>query len=112
MHWDRMVLRKALPISTGFPPHTMGRGNGAQPKEPLHLVAHGTRLRCLQDLRQIVSRELAAPYAVNYLPDTGQIVLTPETRVTQTVRPEPSIEEALIMAVWRIQSLHLSSTEA
>ena len=90
----------------------MGRGDGARPKEPFHLVANRTRRRRLQDLQQVVSRELAAPYTVKYLPDTGQIVLTPETRVTRTVQPEPSMEERLIMAVWRIRSLHLSRTEA
>ena len=39
VHRDRRFLRKTLPISTGFPPHTMGRGNGARPKQPFHLVA-------------------------------------------------------------------------
>ena len=57
-------------------------------------------------------RELAAPYTVKYLPDTGLIVLTPETRVTRTLQPEPSMEQRLIVAVWRIRSLHLSRTEA
>ena len=28
------------------------------------------------------------------------------------VQPEPTMEERLIMAVWRIRSLHLSSTES
>ena len=90
----------------------MGRGDGARPKEPFHLVADHTQRRRLQDLQQVVSRELAAPYTVKYLPHSGQIVLTPETRVTWTVQPEPSMEERLIIAVWRIRSLHLSRTEA
>ena len=90
----------------------MGRGDGARLKEPFHLVAERTQRRRLQDLQQVVSKELAAPYTVKYLPDTGQIVLTPETRVTRTVQLEPSMEERLIMAVWWIRSLHLSRTEA
>ena len=28
------------------------------------------------------------------------------------VQPEPTMEERLILAVWRIQSLHLSRTES
>ena len=90
----------------------MGRGDGAGPKEPFHLVADRTRRRCLQDLQQVVSRKPAAPYTVKYLPDTGQIVLTPETTVTRTVQLEPSMGERLIMAVGRIRSLHLSRIEA
>ena len=76
------------------------------------MVADRSQRRRLQDLKQVVSRGLAAPYTVKYLPDTRQIVLTPQTRVTWTVQPEPSMEETLITAVWWIQSLHLSRTEA
>ena len=101
-----------LHISTGFVPDTMGRGDGARPKEPFHLVADRTRRRRLQDLQQVVTKELAAPYTVKYLPDTGQVVLTPETRVVRAVQPEPTMEEMLIMAVWWIRSLHLSRTKA
>ena len=100
-----------LPITTGFVPDTMARGDGARPKEPFHLLADRTRRRRRQDLRQVVAKELAAPYTVKYLPDTGKIVLTPETRVVRAVPPEPTMER-LIMAVWRIRSLHLSGTEA
>ena len=89
--------------------HTGAKG---WPKEPFHLVANRTPRRHVQDLQHVVSRELAAPYTVKYLPDTGQIVLTPETRVVQTVQREHSMEERLIMAVWRIRSLQLSRTEA
>ena len=56
--------------------------------------------------------ELAAPYTIKYMPDTGQIVLIPDTRVTRAVQYEPSMEERLNMAVWRIWSLHLSRSEA
>ena len=66
----------------------------------------------VQDLQQVVTKELAAPYTVKYLPHNGQIVLTPETRVVRAVQREPSMEERLIMAVWRIRLLHLSRTEA
>ena len=83
-----------------------------RPKEPFHLVADRTRRRRLQELQEVVTKELAAPYTVKYLPDTGQIVLTPETRIVATVQPEPTQEERLIMAVWRIRSLHLSRTES
>ena len=82
-----------------------------RPKEPFHLVADSTRRRRLQELQQIVTKELAAPYTVKYLPDTGQIVLTPETRVVVAVLPEPTLEDRLIMAVWRIRSLHISRTK-
>ena len=101
-----------LPISTGFVPDTMGRGDGARPREPFHLVADRMRRRRLQDLRQVVTKELAAPYTVKYLPDTGQVMLTPETRIVQAVQLEPSMEQRLVMAVWRIRSLHLSRIEA
>ena len=90
----------------------MGRGDGAQPKEPFHLVSHPSRGSRLQDLQQLVGKELAAPYAVKHLPDNRQIVLTPETRATRTVQPKPRMEKTLIMAMWRIQSLHLSGTQA
>ena len=75
------------------------------------MLADRTQRRCLQELQEVVTKELAAPYTVKYVPDTGQIVLTPETRVVATVQPEPTQEERLIMAVWRIRSLHLSRTE-
>ena len=101
-----------LPISTGFVRDTMGSGDRARPKEPFHLVADRTRQRRLQDLRQGVTKELAAPYVVKYLPNTGQIVLTPETRVVRAVQLEPTTEERLFMAVWWSRSLHLSRTEA
>ena len=74
------------------------------PKEPFHLVADRTQRWRLQELQQVVTKELAAPYTVKHLPDTGQIVLTPRTRVVVAVQPEPTMEERLIMAVWRIRS--------
>ena len=75
-----------------------------RPKEPFHSLAGRTQQRRLQELQQVVTKELAAPYTVKYLPDTGQIVLTPETRVVVTVQPEPTMEERLIMDVSRIRS--------
>ena len=57
-------------------------------------------------------KEVAAPNSANDQPDTGQVVLTPETRVTRTVDLEPSMYERLVMAVWRIRSLHLCRMEA
>ena len=101
-----------LPISTGFVPDTMPRGDGARPKDPFHLVAHCTRHWRLQDLHQVVTKELATPYTVKYLPDTGQIVLTPETTVARAVPHEPTMEERLIVAVWRIPLSRPSRTEA
>ena len=101
-----------LPNSTGFVPNTMPRSDGARPKEPFHLVSDRTRRRHLQDLQHVVTKELAAPFTVKYLPDTGQIVLTLETRVVVAVPPEPTMEERLIMAVWQIRSSRLSRTEA
>ena len=76
-----------------------------RPKEPFHLVADRTQRRRLHELEQVVTKELAAPY-------TGQIVLTPQTRLVVAVQPEPTMEERLTMAVWRIRSLHLSRTES
>ena len=81
-------------------------------EEAFHLLAGRTQRRRLQELQQVVTKELAAPYTVKYLPDTGQIMPTPERRVVVTVQPEPTMEERLIMAVWRIRSLHLSRTES
>ena len=86
----------------------MGRGDGARLKEPFHLVGGCTPRRPLQDLQQVGRRELAAPYTVKYLPDTGQIVLTPEITVPRTMQPERSMDKRFIMAVWRIWSLHRS----
>ena len=103
---------KILSNSTGFVPNTRLRGDGAQLKEPFHLVADRTPRRRLQDLRKVVTKELAASYTVKYLPHTGQIVLAAETRVVLAIPPEPTMEEVLIMAVWWIQSLPLSRTEA
>ena len=90
----------------------MGRGDGARPKGPFYLVGDRSRRRRLQDLQQVISKELAALCTAKYLPDTGEIVLTPETRVTWTVDLGPSMEERLVMAVCRIRSLHLSRTKA
>ena len=67
-----------------------------RPKEPFHLLADRTQQRRLQELHEVVTKELAAPYTVKYLPATGQIVLTPERRVVATVQPEPNMEERLI----------------
>ena len=100
--WD-----KNIPHSAGFVLNTMPR-----PTEPFHSVADRTQRRRLQELQQVVIKELAAPYTVKYLPDTGQIVLTPETRVVVAVHPQPTMEERLIMAVWRIWSVYLSRTES
>ena len=83
-----------------------------RPKEPFHLLAGWTQRTHLQELQQVVTKELAAPYTVKYLPDTGQIVLTPERRDVATVQPEPTMAERLIMAVWRIRSLQFSRTES
>ena len=94
---------KNIPNSTGFVPNSMLR-----PKEPFHLVADRTRQRHLQDLKQVVTQEVAATNTVKYLPGTGQMVLTLETRVVVAVQPEPTMEERSIMAVWWIWSLHLS----
>ena len=69
-----------------------------RPKERFHLLAGPTQRRRLQELQQVVTKELATPYTIKYLPNTGQIVLTPETRVVATVQPEPTIKERLIMA--------------
>ena len=101
------TCNKNLTHSTGFVPNTMPR-----PKAPFHGVADRTQRRRLQELQQIVSKELAAPYTVKYLPDTGQIVLTPQTRVVVALQPEPTMEERLSMAVWRIRSLHLCRTQS
>ena len=83
-----------------------------RPKEPFHLLVDRTQRRRLQELQQVVTKELAAPYTVKYLPDTGQIVLTPKTRVVVAVQLEPTMEDRLIMGFWRIRLLHLSRPES
>ena len=108
--WGRGMVEtcdKCLPHSTGLIPHTMPR-----PKEPFHLLGRRTQRRRLRELQQVVTKELAAPYTVKYLPDTGRIVLTPKTRVVVTFQSEPTMEERLIMAVRRIRALHFSRTES
>ena len=90
----------------------MRRGNIARPKEALHSLCDHSKSRRIQDPQQIVSNELAPPYTAAYLSDTGQIVLTPETRVTRTVDPNPRMEERLVMAVRRILFLQVTMTEA
>ena len=90
----------------------MPRGDGARPKVPFHLLVDCMRQRRLQVLQQVVTKDLAAPYTVKYVPDTGQIVLTPETRVVRAIPLEPTMEERLIMAVWRTRLLHVSTTGA
>ena len=52
---------KNVPNSTGFVPNTMPR-----PKQPFHLVADRTLRRRLQELQQVVTEELAAPYTVKF----------------------------------------------
>ena len=74
-----------LPICRGSVTYTRRRGDGARPKEPFHLVDYRTRRMRLQDLKQVVTKELAAPYTAKYLPHNGQIVLGPETRVVWAV---------------------------
>ena len=58
---------KCLPYSTGLVPNTMPR-----PKEPFHLVADRIQRRRLQERQHVVTKELAAPYTVKYLPDPGK----------------------------------------
>ena len=103
----RLPCDNCLPHCTGPVPHTMPR-----PKEPFHLLAGRTQRRRRQELQQMVTKEVAAPYTVKYVQGTGQIVPAPERRVVVTVQPEPTMEERLIMAVSRIRSLHLSRTES
>ena len=95
--WARGMVEicdKCLLHSTGLVPNTMPR-----PKEPFHLSADRRQRRRLQEPQQVVTKELAAPCTVKYLPDTGKMVLTPETRVVVAVQPEPTMEERSIMAV-------------
>ena len=80
----------------------MGHGDGARPRQFFHLLSDRWKRRRIQDLQQVVSKELAAPYNAKYLPDTAQKVLSLETRVTLIVDPDPSMEERLVMAVWQI----------
>ena len=66
--WGRGMVEtcdKCLPHSTGVVPHTMPR-----PKEPFHLLAGRIQRRRLEELQQVVTKELAPPYTVKYLPDT------------------------------------------
>ena len=84
----------------------MGRGDGVRPKEVFQLLSDCSSWRHIQDAQQVVTKELATPYATNYL------VLTPETRLTRTMDRDPSMEERLVMVVWQLRSSHLSTTVA
>ena len=70
------------------------------------------RARRLRTLQGVVSGELGAEYLVKHLPDTGQIVLTPVDGGVGALPTAPSMWEKTVAAVWRIRSLHLSTTEA
>ena len=60
----------------------MPRGNGSKGRSPCsHVKSRQHKARRLQSLEDVVSWELGAPYTVQHLPDTGQIVLTPVARV-------------------------------
>ena len=88
----------------------------ARPKEAFHLLTYRSQRRLLQGFCYLVSKDLATPCTVKCLPDSTQIVLTTETRVTPPVDHELCTEERLVMervvmTVWRIGSLHLSKTE-
>ena len=73
----------------------------------------GRRWLMTQSLENIVPRELGAPYMVQHLPDTGQIVLTPVAGGGGGANPTaPSLWEKTVAVVWRIPSLHLLRTEA
>ena len=68
--WGRGMVEtcdKCLLHFTGLVPNTMPR-----PKEPFHLLADRTQRRRLQELLQVVSKELAAPYTVNFCPTPGK----------------------------------------
>ena len=61
-----------------FANNTLGHRDGARSKMAFRLLTDYSQGRLRQDLQQMVIKELAAPYTVNCLPDTGQITLTPE----------------------------------
>ena len=71
---------------------------------------------CQQRLKapeEVVQKELGAPYTCQLLPETGQIVLTPERETTSPAPPsEPTQWDKTVCAVWRLRPLHLSWTEA
>ena len=80
-----MIQSSPFPRGLYHTPWGVVPRDGARPKEPFHLVADRTRRRRPQDLQQVVTKELAAPYTVNCLPDTAQIVLILETNVVRGV---------------------------
>ena len=92
----------------------MPRGSGAKGRSPFsHIKSRQHKARRLQALEDVVSWELGAPYTVQHLPDTGQIMLTPVAGGGGGANPTaPSLWEKTVAAVWHIRSLHLSRTEA
>ena len=80
----------------------MGHGDGPRPKEAFHLLTSCSQRSSLKSPHQIVCKGLAAPYTVQQLLATAQIVLASETNITQTIDPERSTKEILVMVVWRM----------
>ena len=57
----------------------MPRGSGPKGSTTFaHIKSTQHKARQLKSLEDVVTLELGAPYAVQHLPDTDQIVLTPE----------------------------------
>ena len=92
----------------------MPRGSGAKGRNAFgHIKSRQHKARQLKSLEDVVSRELGAPYAVQHLLDTGQIMLTLVAGGLCGAHPTaPTLWEKNVATVWRIRSLHLSRTEA
>ena len=64
-------------------------------------------------LEEVVGKELGAPYTCQLIPETRQIVLTPEKESTSPgSATEPTLWDKTVCTVWRFRLLHLSWTEA
>ena len=91
----------------------MPRGSGSKGRSPFcHIKSKQRKVRQLWSFEDVVSRELGAPYTVQHLPYTDQIVLRPVAGEGGANPTAPSMWEKTVAAVWCIRSLHLSKTEA
>ena len=92
----------------------MLRGRGAKGRSAhTHIKFRQNKARRLKPLEDVASRELAARYKVQHLPDTGQIVSTLVAGgVCGANATAPSLWEKTVVVVWHIRQLRLSRTEA
>ena len=85
----------------------MPRGTASKAPSPFHIVPSRTHIHRRQiSLEEVVGKELGAPYTCKFIPETGQIVLTPEKESTSPgSATEPTLLDKTVCAVWRFRSL-------